>query len=474
MSSEGGYDGGNLKISVNGGPWMLVQASDFIYNAYNGTLLTAAGGNNNPMAGQPAFMGTDAGSLSGSWGRSIAMTALSVLDLAPIVEGGSAAEACATHARLARHAEAWGYQRYWLAEHHNMDGVACSATAVLVATFAGGTKTIRVGSGGVMLPNHAPLVVAEQFGTLATLYPGRIDLGLGRAPGTDRLTDARAAPHLAATKTVSAGRAGTAGLPGRRRSLARPCAPFRAWAPRCRSGCWAAACTARSWRPIWACRCLCLALCARHADAGAGGLPQHLPAQCRWPKPHAMVGVNAVARRHRRRSGVALHLHPAALSGHAARCARAAAAAHRSGRDGSAVDPREKAGVQRMLVGQRGGLAGGGAPAAAGHRRPDRRQRADRRRRHARATAPGCTATSCWPKSAGAYSLAVAHGLAELGRFARRMTGRMSCHASGLSRARGARSGTSASRGCAPTRRHRRQSSSGRCGTPAPGAASAR
>ena len=118
----------------------------------------------------------------------VPMIPLSVLDLAPIVEGSSAAQALRNTLDLARHAETWGYHRYWLAEHHNMDGVACSATAVLVGHVAGGTSTIRVGSGGVMLPNHAPLVVAEQFGTLATLYPGRIDLGLGRAPGTDQAT----------------------------------------------------------------------------------------------------------------------------------------------------------------------------------------------------------------------------------------------------------------------------------------------
>lgn len=121
---------------------------------------------------------------------------LSVLDLAPIVEGGSATQALARSLDLAQHAEAWGYRRYWVAEHHNMDGVASSATAVLVGHIAGGTKTIRVGSGGVMLPNHAPLVIAEQFGTLATLYPGRIDLGLGRAPGTDRLTMRALRRHL--------------------------------------------------------------------------------------------------------------------------------------------------------------------------------------------------------------------------------------------------------------------------------------
>src|SRR5882757_9493019 len=99
------------------------------------------------------------------------MVPLSVLDLSPIVEGSDAAQALRNTLDLARHVEAWGYQRYWLAEHHNMDGVASSATAVLVGHVAGGTQTMRVGSGGVMLPNHAPLVIAEQFGTLATLYP---------------------------------------------------------------------------------------------------------------------------------------------------------------------------------------------------------------------------------------------------------------------------------------------------------------
>ena len=124
------------------------------------------------------------------------MTPLSVLDLAPIVEGGNAATALRCSLDLAQHAETWGYRRYWVAEHHNIDGVASSATAVLVGHLAGGTQTIRVGSGGVMLPNHAPLVIAEQFGTLATLYPGRIDLGLGRAPGTDRLTMRALRRHL--------------------------------------------------------------------------------------------------------------------------------------------------------------------------------------------------------------------------------------------------------------------------------------
>ncbi len=113
---------------------------------------------------------------------------LSVLDLAPIPDGSTPADALHNALDLAQHAERWGYTRYWLAEHHNMTGIASAATAVVVGYVAGGTRTIRVGAGGIMLPNHAPLVIAEQFGTLETLYPGRIDLGLGRAPGTDQRT----------------------------------------------------------------------------------------------------------------------------------------------------------------------------------------------------------------------------------------------------------------------------------------------
>jgi len=116
------------------------------------------------------------------------MTELSVLDLSPIVEGSNASQSLANSLDLARHAERLGYKRYWLAEHHNMPGIASAATSVVIAHVAGGTKTIRVGAGGIMLPNHAPLVIAEQFGTLASLFPGRIDLGLGRAPGTDQIT----------------------------------------------------------------------------------------------------------------------------------------------------------------------------------------------------------------------------------------------------------------------------------------------
>ena len=120
----------------------------------------------------------------------------SLLDLAPIPEGGTAANALANTIALARQAEANGYHRYWVAEHHNMPGVASAATAVVIGAIAASTETIRVGAGGVMLPNHAPLVIAEQFGTLATLYPGRVDLGLGRAPGTDGATAQALRRHM--------------------------------------------------------------------------------------------------------------------------------------------------------------------------------------------------------------------------------------------------------------------------------------
>src|ERR1700742_2927114 len=115
-------------------------------------------------------------------------TRFSVLDLCPILKDSTAAHAFANSLDLGRHAERWGYHRYWVAEHHNMPGIASAATSVVIGYLAGGTKSIRVGAGGIMLPNHAPLVIAEQFGTLESLYPGRIDLGLGRAPGTDMAT----------------------------------------------------------------------------------------------------------------------------------------------------------------------------------------------------------------------------------------------------------------------------------------------
>ncbi|MBA2872333.1 luciferase family oxidoreductase group 1 [Anoxybacillus calidus] len=113
---------------------------------------------------------------------------MSVLDLVPIVVGGTAADSFRNSLELAQHVEKWGFHRYWLAEHHGMPGIASSATSVVISYIASGTSKIRVGSGGIMLPNHAPLVIAEQFGTLESMYPGRIDLGIGRAPGTDPLT----------------------------------------------------------------------------------------------------------------------------------------------------------------------------------------------------------------------------------------------------------------------------------------------
>jgi luciferase family oxidoreductase group 1 len=116
------------------------------------------------------------------------MPLFSVLDLAPIPQGSTATDALRHTLDLAQHAERWGYNRYWLAEHHNMVGIASAATSVVIGYVAGGTRTIRVGAGGIMLPNHAPMIIAEQFGTLESLYPGRIDLGVGRAPGTDQRT----------------------------------------------------------------------------------------------------------------------------------------------------------------------------------------------------------------------------------------------------------------------------------------------
>src|SRR5712672_2140950 len=126
--------------------------------------------NRNPLVGKPT------------------MTALSILELVRVTVETDARGALDNARDLARHAERWGYRRIWVAEHHNMPGIASAATAVVIGHVAGGTAAIRVGAGGIMLPNHAPLVIAEQFGTLASLYPGRIDLGIGRAPGTDQLT----------------------------------------------------------------------------------------------------------------------------------------------------------------------------------------------------------------------------------------------------------------------------------------------
>ena len=130
------------------------------------------------------------------------MIPISVLDLVPVRRGDTPADALHYTLDLAQHAETWGFNRYWMAEHHNMTGIASAATSVVIGYVAGGTRSIRVGAGGIMLPNHSPLVIAEQFGTLESLYPGRIDLGLGRAPGSDQVTmramrrDPRSAEHF--------------------------------------------------------------------------------------------------------------------------------------------------------------------------------------------------------------------------------------------------------------------------------------
>lgn len=127
------------------------------------------------------------------------MIPFSILDLSPITEGSDAAQSFKNTLDLARHAEGWGYNRFWLAEHHGMPGIASAATSVLIGHVAGGTERMRVGAGGIMLPNHSPLVIAEQFGTLESLYPGRIDLGLGRAPGSDQITAQALRRNLAAS-----------------------------------------------------------------------------------------------------------------------------------------------------------------------------------------------------------------------------------------------------------------------------------
>ncbi len=182
------------------------------------------------------------------------MTPLSVLDLSPITQGGDAAQSLRNTLDLAHHCEKWGYRRFWLAEHHGMPGIASAATSVVIGHVAGGTSTIRVGAGGIMLPNHSPLVIAEQFGTLESLYPGRIDLGLGRAPGSDQLTARALRRNLASD-------ADEFPLDVQElldylsdASASRPFVPCPAWAPRFPCGYWAQAFMARRWRRHWACR----------------------------------------------------------------------------------------------------------------------------------------------------------------------------------------------------------------------------
>jgi len=308
---------------------------------------------------------------------------LSVLDLAPIVEGSNAADALRHSLDLARHAEAWGYRRYWVAEHHNMDGVASSATAVLVGHIAAGTTSIRVGSGGVMLPNHAPLVIAEQFGTLATLFPGRIDLGLGRAPGTDRLTMRALRRHLDADDEE--------GFPRDVMELQRYLGPAQPGdAVRAIPG-------VGTEVPIWLLgSSLYSAQLAAHL-----GLPfafashfapdlllQALEVYRATFQPSAK-GAEAARdgrrqrrlRRQRPRRSAIVHVDPAALSRHAARPTRPAAAADRPGRTRRDVDAAGKS--RRAAHARRVGLwfTDERARAARSDHRRDRGRRVDRRRR---------------------------------------------------------------------------------------------
>ena len=211
-----------------------------------------------------------------------------------------------------------------------MAGIASAATAVVIAHVAGGTRTIRVGAGGIMLPNHAPLVIAEQFGTLEALYPGRIDLGLGRAPGTDQLHAARAAPRSDERRHVPAGRARAAGAARRSAARARRCRRCRARARTCRSGSSARASSARSSRRRSACRTRSprtsrpTRCCRRSRSTARASSPPRSSQQ-----PYAMVGVNVDRRRRRRRGAPALHLGAAGVHEHLPRRARPAAAADR-------------------------------------------------------------------------------------------------------------------------------------------------
>ena len=178
---------------------------------------------------------------------------ISVLDLAPIAEGSDVSASFRNSLELAQHAERLGYRRFWLAEHHGMPGIASAATAVLIGHIAGGTRSIRVGAGGIMLPNHSPLVVAEQFGTLQALHPGRIDLGLGRAPGSDQAT-VRALRRDLASHPDACPQDVLELMDFMSDEPRQAVQAVPAGAPRCRCGSWGRAFSARGSRRCWACR----------------------------------------------------------------------------------------------------------------------------------------------------------------------------------------------------------------------------
>ena len=260
------------------------------------------------------------------------MIPLSVLDLVPVTEGATPREALRKSLDLARHAERLGYRRYWVAEHHNMTGIASAATAVVIGYLAGGTSTIRVGAGGIMLPNHAPLVIAEQFGTLESLYPGRIDLGLGRAPGTDQPGDAGAAARSRPGRRVSAGRPGAAGVSGARPARTDDSGGAGGRAQRAaldsrfehvrRAACGAPGTAV----------CVRLALRARRADRSARRLPRAV-STVRAARPSLRHDRRQRGRRRQRRGGaVSVHDTPAGVCQPRSRPAGPATAADRGHR----------------------------------------------------------------------------------------------------------------------------------------------
>ena len=250
---------------------------------------------------------------------------LNILDLVPVLDGGTAGEAIASTVDIARHAEKWGYQRYWMAEHHNMRGVASSSTAVLIGHVADQTETIRVGAGGIMLPNHAPYVVAEQFGTLATIHPGRIDLGLGRAPGTDPFTtralrrNEAAAMNFAGEVEELIGYLGDPDPDAKVRAIPGEGTHVPIWILGSSHG---GAAGRRRPRPALLLR---LALRARRAHERARGLPValHPVDRARRPRRAALDGRRQRhGRRHDRRGRAPLHERAPALPRHRHRAPR--------------------------------------------------------------------------------------------------------------------------------------------------------
>ena len=221
-------------------------------------------------------------------------TPLSILDLAIVAGGASEREALDGCVALAQHAEELGYRRVWYAEHHNMTSIASSAPAVLIAHVAAHTESILLGSGGVMLPNHSPLTIAEQFGMLATLHPGRIELGLGRAPGTDLPTVRAMRRDPAAAESFPA----TCWSSGATWPARAPCpasGPYRGPGPRCRCTCWAPRCSARSWPPGSACRTPSPRTSPpRHSPCGRALREQFEPSE-QLAEPRVLAAMNVIA-----------------------------------------------------------------------------------------------------------------------------------------------------------------------------------